>query len=113
MVADTVFDGKMTGIYPGIPERISSIDSARTEIRVAIHDPGKPGVANRRLASIMNEAKLRRVLATMLDEKEFLSPFGIRSVSRYHADHPYVFWAGDQEFRVSYLPAESDTGMFG
>jgi len=49
----------------------------------------------------------------MLDEKEFLSPFGIRSLSRYHADHPYVFWAGDQEFRVSYLPAESDTGMFG
>ena len=49
----------------------------------------------------------------MLDEDEFLSPFGVRSLSRYHADHPYVFHAGGQEYRVSYLPAESDTGMFG
>ena len=49
----------------------------------------------------------------MLDENEFLSPYGIRSLSRYHADHPYVIHAGGQEYRVSYLPAESDTGMFG
>ena len=49
----------------------------------------------------------------MLDEKEFLSPYGIRALSRYHAEHPYVFRVGDQEYRVSYLPAESDTGMFG
>ena len=79
----------------------------------AIHDPLKPGVAGRRLASILDETKLRRVLAKMLDENEFLSPFGIRSLSRYHADHPYVIHAGGQEYRVSYLPAESDTGMFG
>jgi hypothetical protein len=49
----------------------------------------------------------------MLDEKEFLSPDGLRSLSHYHAEHPYVFRVGDQEYRVSYLPAESDTGMFG
>ena len=49
----------------------------------------------------------------MLDENEFLSEFGIRSLSRYHADHPYVIHAGGQEYRVAYLPAESDTGMFG
>jgi hypothetical protein len=49
----------------------------------------------------------------MLDEKEFLSPYGIRSLSRYHAEHPYVLSAGDQQYRVGYLPAESDTGMFG
>jgi hypothetical protein len=53
------------------------------------------------------------VLIKMLDENEFLSPFGIRSLSRFHADHPYVFNVGGQEYRVSYLPAESDTGMFG
>ena len=64
-------------------------------------------------ASILDETKLRRVLAKMLDENEFLSPYGIRSLSRYHADHPYVIHAGGQEYRVSYLPAESDTGMFG
>ncbi len=49
----------------------------------------------------------------MLDESEFLSPYGIRSISRYHLEHPYVFTAGGQEFRVQYAPAESDSGMFG
>ena len=86
---------------------------ARPELCAAIHDPRKPGVAGRRLASILDETKLRRVLAKMLDENEFLSPYGIRSLSRYHADHPYVIHAGGQEYRVAYLPAESDTGMFG
>ena len=56
-----------------------------------IHDPQKPGVAGRRLASDSDETKLRRVLSKMLDENEFLSPYGLRSLSRYHADHPYVF----------------------
>ena len=49
----------------------------------------------------------------MLDENEFLSPYGIRALSRYHAEHPYVFSVQGQEYRVNYLPAESDTGMFG
>ena len=49
----------------------------------------------------------------MLDENEFLSPYGIRALSRYHAEHPYVFNVSGQEYRVNYLPAESDTGMFG
>jgi len=52
-------------------------------------------------------------LSRMLDENEFLSPYGIRALSRYHADHPYSFWVEGQEYRVNYLPAESDTGMFG
>jgi hypothetical protein len=49
----------------------------------------------------------------MLDEQEFFSPYGIRSLSRYHAEHPYTFYADGREYRVSYLPAESDSGMFG
>jgi hypothetical protein len=65
------------------------------------------------LTSILNEAKLRRVLTKMLDEKEFLSSCGIRSVSRYHLDDPYKFQIEGQEYGVSYLPAESDSGMFG
>src|SRR5207244_5452669 len=71
------------------------------------------GVADRRLASILDATRLCRVLAKMLDENEFLSPYGLRSLSRFHADHPYAIHAGGQEYRVSYLPAESDTGMFG
>jgi hypothetical protein len=53
------------------------------------------------------------VLAKMLDENEFLSPHGLRSLSRYHAEHPFVIHVGGREYRVGYLPAESDSGMFG
>jgi hypothetical protein len=49
----------------------------------------------------------------LLDENEFLGPYGIRSLSRYHLDHPFTFRVGDQDFKVQYLPAESNTGMFG
>ena len=65
------------------------------------------------LLAILGEDRLRRVLAHMLDEKEFLSPYGIRSLSAKHRDEPYNFWVGGQEFSVGYLPAESDSGMFG
>jgi hypothetical protein len=80
---------------------------------VAPTDEGFVGYQGRRLLSILNEKKLRRVLAYMLDEKEFLGPYGIRSISRYHLDHPFRFWVGHQEYSVQYIPAESDTGMFG
>ena len=108
-----VSTGELLAKYPELGERFQWFLDARPELCAAIHDPTKPGVAGRRLASILDETKLRRVLAKMLDENEFLSPYGIRSLSRYHADHPYVIHAGGQEYRVSYLPAESDTGMFG
>lgn len=86
---------------------------ARPELCAAIHDPRVPGPTGRHLASILNEAKLRRVLEKMLDESEFLSPYGLRSLSRFHADHPYIIRTAGQDYSVSYLPAESDTGMFG
>ena len=73
----------------------------------------KDGVGGTRLIDLMDENKYRRVLSRMLDESEFLGPYGIRSISRYHLDHPYVFRAGGQEYRVQYVPAESDTAMFG
>jgi hypothetical protein len=113
LCATTVFDGVLLTKYPELRQRLRRFLEARPEMRAAIHDPSKTGVAGRRLASILDETKLRRVLAKMLDENEFLSPFGIRSLSRYHADHPYVINVGGQEYRVCYLPAESDTGMFG
>jgi hypothetical protein len=70
-------------------------------------------VANRGIFALVSEERLRRILARMLDEKEFLSPYGIRALSRYHLEHPYEFDFGGQAYRVGYLPAESDTGMFG
>jgi hypothetical protein len=62
---------------------------------------------------VVRPDRLRRILGHMLDENEFLSPYGIRALSRYHLDHPFGISVHGQEYRVSYLPAESDTGMFG
>jgi hypothetical protein len=67
----------------------------------------------RRLLSLVNGERLKSVLRYMLDENEFLSPYGIRAVSRYHRDHPYMFWVNGYEHRVDYEPAESSTGLFG
>jgi hypothetical protein len=113
LCAATVFEGELFAMYPELAERFQWFLEARPELCVGTHDPRKLGVAGRRLASILDETKLRRVLAKMLDENEFLSPYGLRSLSRYHAEHPYVIHAGGQEYKVSYLPAESDSGMFG
>jgi hypothetical protein len=111
--AVTTFEGELLSGSPEIADRLQWFLDTRPELYEAIHDPMKSGVAGRRLGSILDENKLRRVLARMLDEGEFLSRYGIRSLSRHHADHPYVVHAGDQEYRVSYLPAESDSLMFG
>ncbi len=113
LCAGTAVEGALLTKYPEIGERLQSFLDARPELTAAIHDLRKIGVGGRRLASILNQTRLRRVLAKMLDENEFLSPYGLRSISRYHADHPYVIHVGGQEYRVPYLPAESDTGMFG
>jgi hypothetical protein len=71
------------------------------------------GVAQRALLSIVSAEQLRRLLKRMLDESEFLSPHGIRSVSRYHKDHPYALDLGGMAYSIDYEPAESTTGLFG
>jgi hypothetical protein len=85
------------------------------ELRDSIHPAGPEhlGYGGRGIAALVNPERLRRILSRMLDENEFLSPYGLRALSRYHDEHPYVFNAAGQEYRVNYLPAESDTGMFG
>ena len=67
----------------------------------------------RRFLSLVNRHRLKRVLGYMLDESEFLSPFGIRAISRYHLDHPYKLPVNGTDYRVDYEPAESSTGLFG
>jgi len=80
---------------------------------IAPADESFAGYNGRRLLSVCNKAKIERILAYMLDEEEFLGPYGIRSLSRYHLDHPFVFHVGYEEYKVQYLPAESNTGRFG
>jgi hypothetical protein len=113
LCAATCFEGKLLTKYPELGQRMGWFLGARPELCHAIHDPRTPGAAGRRLASVLDEARLRRVLEKMLDEAEFLGPYGIRSLSKYHEANPFVMHAGGREYRVGYLPAESDTGMFG
>ncbi len=74
---------------------------------------GRLGFGQRGIMAVVNEQRLRRILEKMLDEREFLSPYGIRALSRFHEENPYVFDVGGRDHRVRYLPAESDTAMFG
>jgi hypothetical protein len=113
LCAVTMFEGELLRKHPEVAYPLRKFLEARPELRQYIHDPAKKGYAGRQLASILDETRLRRVLASMLDENDFLSPYGIRSLCLCHAKHPFVFRVGEQEYRVSYLPAESDTGMFG
>jgi hypothetical protein len=72
-----------------------------------------PGIGRRRLLSILTRDRLVRVLEKMLDEEEFLSDYGIRSVSKYHKDNPYTFYVDGQAHTINYQPAESESGLFG
>ena len=101
-----------------VPEAVTDLLDhlkRRPDLLQSIHPtgPGHYGVAGRGIAALVNPDRLRRILSRMLDENEFLSPFGIRALSRYHDEHPYVLKAGGKQYSVKYLPAESDSGMFG
>jgi hypothetical protein len=111
--AVTVFERALLKKYPELIARMQRFLGARPELTANIHDPWASGEGDRALASVLNEERLRRVLSRLLDEEEFLSPHGIRSLSRYHESHPYTLDVGGQRYRVAYLPAESDGGLFG
>ncbi len=113
LAAVVVFESDILTRFPRFARRAREFGRRHPELFANMHLPSLPGVADRRMLSILDEHKLRRVLARMLDENEFLSPYGIRSLSRVHAAEPYVFSHGGQEFRVAYVPGDSDSGMFG
>ena len=93
--------------------RIQWLNERRPDLFATISSLAEVGKDNSRLAAILHGDRLKAVLRRMLDPEEFLSDYGIRAVSAYHRDHPYVFSAGGREFVVRYLPAESDSRLFG
>jgi hypothetical protein len=99
--------------FPGFKTRMEWFIENRPDLVENIASIGKQGIGKRRLVSLVNEKKLRSMLKYMLDEEEFLSPYGVRSVSRYHKDHPYILKIDDVEYQINYEPAESQTGLFG
>jgi hypothetical protein len=113
LCATTVLPEEFIARYPNAVDQARKFLQRNGDLIPSIAPPNRPGQKGRRLFAVLDEKKLRRVLARMLDEDRFFSPYGIRSLSRYHLEHPFVFQVHGEQYRVQYLPAESNTGMFG
>jgi hypothetical protein len=115
LCASTVFSADTLKRLPNLAAMIAVFRQRHPELceRVAPTDEGFIGYKGRRLLSILTHKNLQRVLTYLLDENEFLGPHGIRSLSRYHLDHPFIVRVGNEEYKVQYLPAESNSAMFG
>jgi hypothetical protein len=115
LCASTTYDGSAMERYPRLAELLALLRERYPEVleQIAPTPGGYVGHNGRRLLSPLSRERLVRVLRYMLDEDEFLSPHGIRSLSKHHEDHPFAFETGGQRFGVGYLPGESDSGMFG
>jgi hypothetical protein len=115
LCASTVFEPEFVTKHPRLMELIGLFKERHPEVmaQVAPTYEGFIGYGGRRLLSALTKSKLERILKYLLDENEFLGPHGIRALSKVHLEHPFVFQVGGQELSVSYLPAESDSGMFG
>jgi hypothetical protein len=113
LLAVQTVDASIVNTLPAFARRLRWFIENRPDLRVNIARVDDHGVAGRRMLSIIWPDKLRRILHRMLDESEFLSPYGLRSLSKMHKDHPYVLEAGGTRYVVSYEPAESRSGTFG
>jgi hypothetical protein len=113
LFAVQTLEGSQVDSLPGFKRRMDWFIENRPDLTGNVAAMDVPGQGERRLMSIVDADQLRRILGYVLDEKEFLSPFGIRSLSKAHENHPYVFRFNGHEDQVDYEPAESRTGLFG
>ena len=113
LCATFVLWGDFESRFPRVFEGAKRFLERYPELLEHVARPDELGVHGRRLLAVLDRDKTRRLLARMLDENEFLSPHGIRSISRHHLDHPFVFGVHGQDYRVAYQPAESNSGLFG
>ena len=112
LFAVEAFDRRLLDRLPAFRRRVEWFAANRPEQAAHLDLPGK-GADGRYLLSAVSRTRLERILRRVLDEEEFLSPYGIRSLSRVHAAEPFVFNAGGGEHRVAYVPGEADGGLFG
>ncbi len=113
LFAVETLDPEIVDALPGFKRRLEWFIRHRNDLTRNVASMSASGEEERRLLSIVDADQLRRVLRVMLDENEFLSPFGVRSLSRIHRDAPYTLTSNGAEHRVGYEPAESATGVFG
>ncbi len=113
LFAVSTLDSDVIEKLPGFRKRMNWFLKNREDLTANVASMNDTGQAGRRLLSIVGKEQLTSVLRVVLDENEFLSPFGLRALSRYHLDHPYVLQADGGRYSVDYEPAESTTGVFG
>jgi hypothetical protein len=115
LLAVEVLDQELIDKLPSFKRRMSWFVKERFDLsrHISYMEHSGPRTTGRNLLAVPSRQRLEKVLRYVLDESEFLSPFGIRSLSRVHASHPYVFRVGTEEYRVDYVPGESTTAMFG
>jgi len=113
LFAVETLEPEMVDRLPGFKRRMQWFIDNHPDMPEHIETTERSARGVRRLLSLVNRKQLKRVLARMLDEAEFLSDFGVRALSRYHKDHPYEVYVNGSVSRVEYEPAESTTGLFG
>ena len=113
LFAIEVLEAEVMDAFPGFKRRLEWFINNRPNLTKNIACMEEKGIGEKRLLSIVNPDKLKTILSKLLDEAEFLSPYGTRSVSKFHANHPYTFAADGQQYKVQYEPAESMSGLFG
>ncbi|HZP38066.1 MAG TPA: glucosidase [Methylomirabilota bacterium] len=113
LFATEILEPEIVDRLPGFRRRMQWFIDHHADFREHVEFREAPGRGVRRLLSIVTREQLPRVLSYVLDEREFLSPYGVRSLSRHHAEHPFVERVLGVEYRVTYEPGDSRTGLFG
>jgi hypothetical protein len=113
LFAVETLDQELLEELPEFAGRLKWFLNYRPDLAQLVSRWNEPGMGQRHLLSLLRGHRMKCLLRRMLDETEFLSPFGIRAISRHHLEHPYEFWSNDIRLSVSYQPAESNSGLFG